>query len=552
MVTHTRREFLRLTGGFAAVVGVGSSTAATLSSVAAATSGGTDGAPDVEVALRATRAQAAILAGGNTAVWTYRADLVKGDAASLQNIPGSYLGPIIRVRKGARVRVRFTNELPEPSTIHWHGLLVPERMDGHPRDAVAPGGSYVYEFPVLNRAGTYWYHPHPHTRTGGQVYRGLAGLFIVSDEEEAALDLPSGEYDVPLVLQDRTFDAQNQLVYQAGGMQAGGMGGMMGGGHMMVGQGGMGGMMDRVMGVLGDRILVNGRPDFVLPVATRAYRLRLLNGSNSRVYKLAWHDGSPLTVIATDGGLLAKPVQRPYVMLGPAERIELWADFGRLGAGGEMTLQSLAYSGAEGDEMMGGQGGMGGMMASGRALPNGAAFPVLRARVARQEKETRILPAVLPAFPRYHIEDAVNGAAPRRFALTMRAMNWLINGRAFEMDRVAPDETVKLNTAEVWEFVNERNPGEMMEQNGMVHPVHIHGVQFQVIERQVLPELKAGWNTVKDGYVDEGWKDTVLIMPGERVKLLMRFGDHSGVFLYHCHNLEHEDAGMMRNYRIES
>jgi FtsP/CotA-like multicopper oxidase with cupredoxin domain len=528
-VKTTRREFLRLTGGVAALVGVGSSTAATRSSAAAATSGGTGGAPDVELALKATRVQVPILPGAPTAVWVYRADLVKGDASSLQNIPGSYLGPIIRVRKGTRMRVRFANDLPEPSTIHWHGLLVPERMDGHPRDTVAPGGSYLYEFPVLNRAGTYWFHPHPHTRTGGQVYRGLAGLFLVSDEEEAALDLPSGEYDVPLVLQDRTFDAQNQLVYQAGGM---------------------GGMMDRMMGFLGDRILVNGRPEFVLPVATRAYRLRLLNGSNSRVYKLAWHDGAPLTVIGTDGGLLAKPAQRPYVMLGPAERVELWADFGTLGAGGEMTLQSLAFSGAEGDEAMSGQGGMGGMMGGGRALPNGAPFPVLRVRVAREERETRTLPAVLAALPRYRLGDAVNGRAPRRFALTMRNMTWLINGRSFEMEEVAPDETVKLNTTEAWEFVNERNPGEMMEQNGMVHPMHIHGVQFQVIDRQVLPELKAGWATVKDGYVDEGWKDTFLIMPGERVTVLMRFRDYPGVFLYHCHNLEHEDSGMMRNYRI--
>jgi FtsP/CotA-like multicopper oxidase with cupredoxin domain len=504
--------------------------------------------------MKATRARVAILPGDHTAVWTYRAQLVKGDPGSLQTVSGSYLGPIIRVRKGAKVRVRFGNDLPEPSTIHWHGLLVPERMDGHPRDAVAPGGSYIYEFPVLNRAGTYWFHPHPHTLTGGQVYRGLAGLFIVSDDEEAALDLPSGEYDVPLILQDRRFDAHNQLVYQAGGM-----GGMMGGGHTMMGPGGgMGGhgtmdaMMDRLMGFLGDRILVNGKPDFVLPVATRAYRLRLLNGSNSRVYKLAWADGIPLTVIATDGGLLAKPIERPYVMLGPGERVELWADFSKLGAGGEMTLQSLAYSGAESDETPGGHGGMSGMMGGGRTLPNGAPFPVLKVRVARTERETRSLPTVLATLPRYRLGDAVNGNAPRRFGLTMRRMSWLINGRSFEMERVAPDERVKLSTAEAWEFVNERNPGEMMEQNGMVHPMHIHGVQFQVIRRDVDADLRAGWETVKDGFLDEGWKDTFLIMPGERVTVLMRFEGHAGLFLYHCHNLEHEDLGMMRNYRIES
>ncbi len=558
----SRRDFLRLTGGFAALAGVGSGTVVpSLPSAVAATGGGQGAAPDVEIALKATRARIAILPGQQTEVWTYGGELLKGDPASLQVMPDSFLGPIIRIRKGQQVRVRFTNDLPEQSIIHWHGLHVPERMDGHPRDVVGPGGSYLYEFPVLNRAGTYWFHPHPHTLTGGQVYRGLAGLFIVSDDEEAALNLPSGEYDVPLVLQDRTFDANN-LQGGMGGAMGGHGGMMMGGGGMMGGQGTMrgmgemmGGMMDRMMGFLGDRILVNGRPDFVLPVATRIYRLRLVNGSNSRVYKLAWSDTSPLTVIATDGGLLAKPVQRSYVMLGPAERVELWADFSKLRADAEVTLQSLAFSGAEGDEMMegrGGAGGMAGMMGGGRALPNGGPFPVLKVRVVREERETRTLPTILAALPRYRLEDAVNASVPRRFTLTMRMMNWMINGRSFQMEQVAPDEVVKLNTVEAWEFVNEQNPGEMMEQNGMVHPIHIHGVQFQVAERQVLSELKTGWDTVKDGYVDEGWKDTVLIMPGERVKLLMKFQDYPGLFLYHCHNLEHEDMGMMRNYRVES
>ncbi|HWT81622.1 MAG TPA: multicopper oxidase domain-containing protein, partial [Candidatus Methylomirabilis sp.] len=368
----SRRDFLRLTGGFAALAVAGSSTVIpSLPSAVAATSGGQGAAPDVEINLKATRARVAISPGQQTEVWSYGGELLKGDPANLQAMPGSYLGPIIRVRKGQRVRVRFTNDLPEQSIIHWHGLHVPERMDGHPRDAVAPGGSYLYEFPVLNRAGTYWFHPNPHTLTGGQVYRGLAGLFIVSDDEELALNLPSGEYDVPLVIQDRTFDANNQLVYLQGSMGGamGGHGGMMMGGGMMGSQGAMGGMMDRMMGFLGDRILVNGRPDLLLPVATRIYRLRLLNGSNSRVYKLAWSDSSPLTVIATDGGLLAKPVQRSYVMLGPAERVELWADFSKLRAGTEVTLQSLAFTGAEGDEILqgrGGTGGMAGMMGGGR------------------------------------------------------------------------------------------------------------------------------------------------------------------------------------------
>jgi len=389
-----RRQFLRgagllslaLAGGSAASVlsaCTAMPNAAPLTASGAATSMATPGAllrsaptttaattPDLELALKATHGQVGILPGAETAVWRYQAELLRGDPASVTVLPGSYLGPILRVRHGQRVRVHFTNDLPELSIVHWHGLLVPDDMDGHPRFAVGAGQSCTYDFQVVNRAGTYWFHPHPHGLTGGQVYRGLAGLFIVGDDEEAALGLPQGEYDLPLVLQDRQFDAGNQLVY--------------------LGQGG--GMMDdgmtQMMGFLGDRILVNGQLDFTLPVATRAYRLRLLNGSNSRIYKLVWRDGSPLTVIATDGGLLEQPVQRPFVMLAPGERIELWADFARRKLGDELFLDSEKFVGAEGDDLtveMGGMGGMGGMMHT-AALPNGAAFPVACFRVVRQEQ----------------------------------------------------------------------------------------------------------------------------------------------------------------------
>ena len=493
---------------------------------------------DFEIGLTAGQTQVQLFKGQPTQVWSYQGKVLAGDPKSLQALPDSYLGPIIRARKGQQVRVHFTNNMPEESIIHWHGLRVPDDMDGHPRYAIGPGETYDYEFPVVNRAGMYWYHPHPHGLTGPQVYGGLAGLFIVSDDEEAALGLPSGEYDVPLVIQDRTFDANNQLVYLSGG---GGMG--------------MGMNMDQMMGFLGDRILVNGRPDFVLPVATRPYRLRFLNGSNSRIYKLGWSDGTPLTVIATDGGLLSKPVQRPYVMLAPAERIELWVDFSGRKVGSELTLQSLEFVGVDSDRMPGGSsGGMGGMgmMHGPRALPNGVPFPVMKVRVERESKDRPALPAKLSEIKPYRLEDAVNGKQPRTFGITLNMMNWLINGRQFEMEAVAPDEIVKLNTLEAWEFVNKLNPGHMMESMGMAHAMHLHAGQFQVLERQVLPELRAGWNSVKDGLVDEGWKDTVLLMPGERVKLLMRFEDYPGLFLYHCHNLEHEDSGMMRNFRIDA
>jgi FtsP/CotA-like multicopper oxidase with cupredoxin domain len=183
-------------------------------------------------------------------------------------------------------------------------------------------------------------------------------------------------------------------------------------------------------------------------------------------------------------------------------------------------------------------------------LPNGTAFPVLHVRVEREEQETLSLPAKLSTIDSYSLEEAVNASQPRRIGLSMRNSSWLLNGRFFNLEEVAPEEVAKLGTVEVWEFVNEQNPNESMEKMGMVHPMHIHGVQFQVIDRQMtVPELQAGWDSVQEGYVDEGWKDTVLVMPGETVKVLLRY-DFTDVFLFHCHNLEHEDLGMMRNYQV--
>jgi len=220
---------------------------------------------------------------------------------------------------------------------------------------------------------------------------------------------------------------------------------------------------------------------------------------------------------------------------------------------------------------------MGMMMGRRTALPDGGEFTVLRVRVNRRSGDRQPLPERLSAVRRYRLEDAVNRNRPRTFALAAQGMGWTINGRTFEMEAVAEDEAVRLGTLEVWEFIN--TPGTMMMGGGsagmgggmgmghggmnmgqsgmgtgqaeeMAHPMHIHGLQFQVLGRQVRPEFTAHWETVRAGYVDEGWKDTVLVMPGERVKLLLKYEDFTGLYLFHCHNLEHEDLGMMRNYRI--
>ena len=507
----------------------------------------------LEITLTAQKGNTQILSGAATATWNYHGEVVQGAASAVQAIPEAYLGPILHLRKGQKVRINLKNALDEPTIVHWHGLITPPEMDGHPQTAIAPGQNYVYEFEVKNRAGTYWFHPHPHGRTAYQAYMGLAGLIVVTDDEESSLTLPTGAYDVPLVLQDRTFDANNQLVYPTGQMQ------------------GMGpDAMQQMMGFLGDRILVNGRPDVTLPVATRAYRLRLLNGSDSRIYKLAWSNKLPLTVIATDGGLLEKPVQRDYVTLAPGERVELWADFSKLAVGEQIKLQSLQYNGVEAGMIM---GGMTMQMPETAALPNGAPFDVLTVQVERQEAETLVLPAQLAQMERFQAKAAVNAAQPRPFVLSMSNGQWLLNGKAFVMDEVDESEKVAFGAFELWEFVNELKTastapaaqghtshnhmgGNMnMSMAGdmadfMAHPMHVHGVQFQVLNRQIDPAYEQGWRTLHEGLVDEGWKDTVLVMPGERVQIGVRFTDYKGRYLVHCHNLEHENQGMMRNYLI--
>jgi len=478
--------------------------------------------PDIEIELTARPTKVSILPGQATRVWSYQAQLLNGPKDVVQNLDDTYLGPIFRLQRGQKVRVHFRNEINEKSIVHWHGLHVPEEADGHPRFVIKKGKTYIYEFEVKNRAGTYWFHPHPHGRTGPQVYNGLAGLFLVSDEEEHSLDLPTSDYDIPIVIQDRTFDHNNQLVY-------------------------LNSNMDRMTGFLGQQILVNGKPDAELSVATRVYRFRVLNGSNSRIYKLAWDDGTPLTVIGTDGGLLESPVRKNYIMLGPAERVDLWVDLSSRKVGTELTLKSLSFSGANTGGMMG-RGMMGMGRSRGRVPANGDELILLKVRVEREEAETKQLPQRLSHIERFDPAEAVNRDNPRTFRFTMQHMNATINGRTFQMTKVAKDEIVKLNTTEIWELVNGGGGGMgmMAGMMQMPHPVHVHGLQFRIIERTP----SAGWESIKDGFIDNGWKDTVLLMPGMRAKISLRFEDYTGLFLYHCHNLEHEDMGMMRNYLV--
>ena len=496
--------------------------------------------PDVEIELIAAPASAQILEGKPTNVWRYAARLVKGPEGTLTRLNNSYLAELIRLRTGQKLRITLRNRTPEPNIAHWHGLHAPAEMDGHPAYALDPGKSYVYEFEIRNRAGFYFFHPHTHEATATQVYRGLAGGIIVNDAEEDALGLPSGEYELPIVLQDRSFNDENQLIYDVG-------------------------MHERMIGFQGERILVNGKADYAQDVASRAYRLRILNASNARIYKLSWDDGSPIVVLGVDGGLLAAPETKPYVMLAPGERLDVWADFSGRKIGETIVMRSAPFAGAAPamatrmQRMMGGSG-----------LPAGGAFPLFALRVARETSESPELPKRLlkPPFP--SIEEAANPQRPAADLHQRNADGDADQRAALQFRRCAGDrEDPPQHAAALRDFPSARRHGPHGHARGnggwdgggmggmgmggmmsMAHPIHLHGQQFVVLSRD--PEMvdEEAYATVKDGFVMSGLKDTVAVFSGERVRILKPFDDYAGRFMYHCHNLEHEDMGMMREFVV--
>jgi FtsP/CotA-like multicopper oxidase with cupredoxin domain len=477
--------------------------------------------PDVELDLVCKPIEISILKGAPTKVLHYQATLIKGPKDTVVDIPHSYLGSMIRLQKGQKVRINFHNALSQSSVVHWHGLHVPQMMDGHPQYAIESAETLVYEFEVMNRANMNMYHPHPHGATAKQVYLGLAGAVIVNDDEEAALDLPAGEYEIPLVIQDKQFDSDNQLVYSPNRHQ-------------------------RMTGVTGDTILVNGQANFHLDVESRAYRLRVMNGSTSRIYKLAWDDGMPMTIIGVDGGLLEQPEVKPYVMLAPGERLDVWADFSARNEGSQLTLKSLAFSGVMPKMAMG-------MNRSSLAV--GSEYPICTIKVTRKVSESHKLPTKLAKIHRYGIHETANPNNPLPISISESPMSMLLNGRAYEFNHPLPSERVKMGSIQLLEIFHAQSKMGMSGGMGgmnmtMPHPIHLHGQQFEIMSRSISGDT-SDYDSVREGFIDSGLKDTVLVMPMERIKVIKPFQDFKGLYLYHCHNLEHEDMGMMREFLVE-
>lgn len=427
------------------------------------------------------------------------------------------LNPLLRMEQGTSVRVRYWNALDETSIVHWHGFKVDTNNDGHPHYAVGAGETYDYQFTVANRAGTYWYHPHPHHLAGKQAYLGLAGLLLVQDPEEIAveeaLDVKLGKTDIPLLIQDKRLTPEGALAYTPAA-------------H------------DKFLGYCGDSVLVNLTPSPFLDCASRLYRFRLVNGSNARIYRLAFmHGETPLEfhVIGADGGLLETPVAAREVFLSPSERADVVLDLRHAALGERVMLASLPF-----DAMHFSHGGT--KTAPATDIPvNGAPLDLMLIRVTRKVRYDKVLPQTLSK-----IEPAdASGAKERRFAFDHVKGQWRINGQSYRMTDTA--FSVDRGAREVWEF---RNTGAAMP-----HPVHIHGFQYRVLDRKNSPQQVQRLAIDGRGLnaTELGWKDSVLLWPGEKIRLLMDFSHpHHGdqVYMLQCHNLEHEMHGMMVNFRV--
>jgi len=239
-------------------------------------------------------------------------DLGGGKLSSVLAYNGSFPGPTFRANTGDNVSIQFTNELSGATSVHWHGMVVPTTSDGQPQDLVASGASYAYQYPIIQRACLNWYHPHPHMETGKQVVLGLAGAFIINDAEEAALALPSGAYELPLIIRDANYDSAGNLVYNP-----------------------------TSSGFLAKNPMVNGTRDPYLNVDTALYRFRVLNGASARLFKLALSNGAPFVLIGNDGGLLETAVSINQIEFSPGERLDLLMDFRGLPVGTKVTLQDV-------------------------------------------------------------------------------------------------------------------------------------------------------------------------------------------------------------------
>ncbi|MDN5688299.1 MAG: multicopper oxidase family protein [Brachybacterium sp.] len=446
-------------------------------------------------AITQRRAEAEIVDGLRTPIWGYE---------------GIFPGPTIVSRRGRRTRITHRNELPSPTVVHLHGGHIAPEHDGYPTDLILPAGTAgghetahthdgdvrhgerTYDYDIAQRAATLWYHDHRMDFTGPAVWNGLAGLHLITDEEERALPLPDGERDLPLLITDRAFAEDGSMPYPSRDPD-------------LVAPPGVHRPFEA--GVLGDVILVNGRPWPFHEVEAVRHRLRFLNASNARRYRLRLDPppagvGGPFAQIASDGGLLAAPLPHPHLDLAPAERQEVIVDFSGYDVGQNVRLVN--------------------------DFGDGATNAVMEFRVARRATDDSAIPSVLS-----RIEPLHESAAVRERDMVFRSdqidghHGWTINGEPFRVDHLhaAP----RHGDTEIWNLYGDFH-----------HPIHLHLVHFQVLQR----------SSGGPGRFDHGWKDTLDLRPAELARVITRFDGHRGKYVFHCHNLEHEDMMMMGNFEV--
>ena len=403
-----------------------------------------------------------------------RVEILPRKTTTIWGFDGRFPGPTMKVKKGRPVVVRRINRLGVPANAHLHGGKVAPAHDGHPTDLIEPGDRRKYVYWNDQDSATLWYHDHAHHHTSRNNYMGLSGLYIIEDEEEERdLNLPRGRFDIPLILQDRSFRRDGSFRFR-----------------------------DRHNNVVGDTLLVNGRPTPYFKVANRKYRFRILNAANSRGYELALSSGEPLVQIASDGGFLATPHMAATIPLWPSERAEVVIDFSKYAVGSQVVLVDKRDP-----------------------VDPAQQIPIMRFDVEREEPDDSSIPSTLRQIERF-----APGLPDRRFDLTINSNElWTIDHKPFNPRRI--DARPRRGDTEIWEFRN---------LTSVTHPMHIHLVKFQILERSDL--------AISGGEL--GWKDTVRVDPSRNVRVAMRFERFTGRYVFHCHNLAHENHSMMGQMKV--
>jgi len=413
-----------------------------------------------------------------------RTELLPGKPAETWGANGAYLGPTLRASRGDRVELRVRNQLPEATTVHWHGMHLPADADGGPHQLIGRGASWTPNWEIEQPAATLWYHPHPHGETADHVYRGIAGMFILDDPGADALPLPDqyGVDDIPLIIQDKRLHGDGSLDFSQ--------------------------RLISPTGRLGGTILVNGTYSPHVAVEDERVRFRLLNASNARVYNVGFADDREFDLIATDGGLLARPHRSGRIQLSPGERAEIVVAFD---PGERIVLRSFPPE-------------LGTSFWERRFAGGDDRLDMLEIRAAAALRPAPEVPTALTAAEHPRLEDVTRSLT---FRLSGKSR---INDRKMDMSRI--DEQVPAGATEIWQV---RNAG------GTPHNFHVHGVSFTVLDyagQEPPPHLS-------------GLKDTLYVPPDESVRLLIRFPnypDPDSPYMFHCHLLQHEDRGMMGQF----